>query len=194
MSDFQATQLASHVSTLTEHTKDAVINAHSSVEEDKLSAIACRFEECHDSDASDLSTNPWSSSSAADSFITSESDSALTTLYTPDKESHVSQNFDPSSYERGFNSSANAGIFLCSVGIFANLLLFAVLIRSKSLRVQHLYVQVLNIALADLCYIVLVDSFTVYFELQSWSLGAAFCKVRAKYATRSLDTTYTRSH
>lgn len=142
MSDFQATQPANHVSTLTEHTRDAVITAHSSVEEDKLSAIDCRFEECHDFDASGFSTNSWLSSSTADSFITSETDSAHTTVYAPDKDSHHSQHFDPSSYERGFNSSANAGIFLCSVGIFANLLLFAVLIRSKSLRVQHLYVQV----------------------------------------------------
>ncbi|CAG5122850.1 unnamed protein product [Candidula unifasciata] len=143
---------------------------------DTLSVVECRFEECYNIETSELSTVSSTSSSFADNFATSEGGTAPASSYASDKESHLSQLFDPSSYERGFNASANAGIFLCSMGIFANLLLFTVLVSSKRLRVQHLYIQVLNIAVADLCFIVSVDSFTVYFELQAWSLGAAFCK------------------
>ncbi|GFO07761.1 beta-2 adrenergic receptor [Plakobranchus ocellatus] len=84
--------------------------------------------------------------------------------------------FHPSSYERGFITSANVGILLCSIGILLNGSLFVILCKSRRLRLHYLYIQIMSIALADLSFIVMVDSFTIYFEMQPWNLGAAFCK------------------
>ncbi|CAL1538880.1 unnamed protein product [Lymnaea stagnalis] len=84
--------------------------------------------------------------------------------------------FVPSTYERGFMTSAHVGIFLCAVGIFFNLLLFVLLCSSRRLRFHYLYSQIMSISLADLGFVTMVDSFTVYFELQPWRLGADFCK------------------
>ncbi|XP_005106776.1 5-hydroxytryptamine receptor 2A-like [Aplysia californica] len=84
--------------------------------------------------------------------------------------------FHPRAFERGFVTSAKVGITLCVLAILANLMLFVFLCSSRKLRLQYLYIQILSIALADLGFVVMVDSFTVYFELTPWRLGAAFCK------------------
>ncbi|GFS19980.1 alpha-1D adrenergic receptor [Elysia marginata] len=99
-----------------------------------------------------------------------------TLWYPPNKSKSNAEEFHPSSYERGFITSANVGIFLCSLGILFNGTLLVVLCRSRRMRLHYLYLQISSIALADLSFIVMVDSFTVYFEMQPWRLGAGFCK------------------
>ncbi|KAK0070355.1 5-hydroxytryptamine receptor 2A [Biomphalaria pfeifferi] len=88
----------------------------------------------------------------------------------------TSDTYVSSTYERGFATSAHVGIVLCTVGIFFNLILILLLCSSKNLRSNYLYCQILSITIADLGFITLVDSFTVYYELHPWTLGADFCK------------------
>lgn len=80
-----------------------------------------------------------------------------------------------SSYERGFVHSANIGIFITVCNILIALLLISLVLVARATRTQFVFQQVLNLAFSDLCYSVIVDPFTVYFELQSWQLSSGFC-------------------
>ncbi|KAL8570814.1 hypothetical protein ACOMHN_006963 [Nucella lapillus] len=91
---------------------------------------------------------------------------------TGDGEAEV---YHDSSHLRGFVYSANIGTVITVGNIFFNLLLIILVVSRKSLRGQFVYQQVLNLALTDLAFSVVVDPFSVYFELQPWRLARGFC-------------------
>nr|KAG5705967.1 hypothetical protein BaRGS_010857 [Batillaria attramentaria] len=80
-----------------------------------------------------------------------------------------------SSHERGFVQSANIGTVITVCNILTNLVLVGLVLWDKATRSQFVFQQVLNLALSDLAYSVIVDPFTVYFELQPWKLATWFC-------------------
>ncbi|XP_070208094.1 tyramine receptor 1-like [Littorina saxatilis] len=83
--------------------------------------------------------------------------------------------YHESVHERGFIHSANIGTFITVSNIGLNLLLITLIFLRRSTRRQFVYQQVANLALSDLAFSVMVDPFTVYFELQPWRLGPSFC-------------------
>ncbi|XP_076465415.1 uncharacterized protein LOC143297126 [Babylonia areolata] len=83
--------------------------------------------------------------------------------------------YHESSHLRGFVHSANIGTVITAGNMFFNLLLIVLVLLRRSLRGQFVYQQVLNLALADLAFSVVVDPFSVYFELQPWRLAPGFC-------------------
>ncbi|XP_076444229.1 uncharacterized protein LOC143282466 [Babylonia areolata] len=83
--------------------------------------------------------------------------------------------YHTSSHERGFIHSARIGTVITVLNILLNLLLIVLVLLRRSTRVQFVYQQIVNLALSDLAFSVMVDPFTVYFDLQPWRLAPGYC-------------------
>ncbi|XP_071112619.1 beta-3 adrenergic receptor-like [Haliotis cracherodii] len=81
-----------------------------------------------------------------------------------------------SSYERGFVHSAGFGIFICLWNFLVNSFLIILLICRRQAHNRYIYAQIVNLAASDLAYSMLVDTVTVYYELEPWQLGQHVCK------------------
>ncbi|KAL8592031.1 hypothetical protein ACOMHN_060524 [Nucella lapillus] len=83
--------------------------------------------------------------------------------------------YHTSLHERGFIHSARIGTVITVCNILLNLLVIILVLLRRSTRVQFVYQQIVNLALSDLAFSVMVDPFTVYFELQPWRLSQGYC-------------------
>ncbi|XP_046559082.1 5-hydroxytryptamine receptor 1B-like [Haliotis rubra] len=94
-------------------------------------------------------------------------------LLVPDD---VWADYHNSSYERGFVHSAGFGIFICLWNFLVNSVIIFLLLCRRQTHNQYIYTQVVNLAVSDLAYSMLVDTVTIYYELEPWRLGQHVCK------------------
>lgn len=65
---------------------------------------------------------------------------------------------------------------VCLIGMFGNLLVIYVVLRfSKMQTVTNIYI--LNLALADLCFLIGIPFLLITMHISEWSFGTGMCKV-----------------